>query len=95
VKVEVEQDHGGAFELEDDMFRSTARNVLEKVIGREPEQITEGGASDGRFFAEKNTPFIELGLNQESVHGENEYCKIDNMRQLREGYYKIVKNLST
>lgn len=94
VRVEVEQDHGGAFELEDQNFRDTITEVLEDVIGRKPEHITEGGASDGRFFAEKNTPFIELGLNQESVHGENEYCNITNMRQLREGYYRIVKNLS-
>ena len=94
VRVEVEQDHGGAFELEDDKFRNTATNVLEEVIGRKPRQITEGGASDGRFFAEKDTPFIELGLNQESVHGENEYCDIGKMRQLREGYYRIVRDLS-
>lgn len=94
VRVEVEQDHGGAFELEDQKFRDTTTEVMEEVIGRKPKHITEGGASDGRFFAEKDTPFIELGLNQESVHGENEYCNIGKMRQLREGYYRIVKNLS-
>ena len=94
VKVEVEQDHGGAFELGDQKFRDTATEVMRKITGRKPKQITEGGASDGRFFAEKDTPFIELGLNQESVHGEDEYCNIDNMRHLREGYYNIVKDLS-
>lgn len=94
VRVEVEQDHGGAFELEDQKFRDTTTEVMGEVIGRKPKHITEGGASDGRFFAEKDTPFIELGLNQESVHGENEYCNIGKMRQLREGYYRIVKNLS-
>lgn len=95
VRVEVEQDHGGAFELDDENLMSTATEALEKVLGRKPEHITEGGASDGRFFAEKNTAFIELGLNQESVHGENEYCSISKMRQLREGYYRIIKNISS
>lgn len=94
VKVEVEQDHGGAFELEDDNFREATTSVMKQIRGEKPRQITEGGASDGRFFAEKNTPFIELGLNQESVHGENEYCDIEKMKKLREGYYRIVKNLS-
>lgn len=94
VRVEVEQDHGGAFKLTDEKLMSVATSVMEDIRGESPRQITEGGASDGRFFAEKDTPFIELGLNQESVHGENEYCEVENIRKLRKGYYSMVKNLS-
>lgn len=94
VKVEVEHDHGGAFELEDEKFRKVARDVLENVRDEEPDYITEGGASDGRFFSEQGTPFIELGLNQESVHAENEYCDLEKLRKLREAYYMIARDLA-
>ncbi len=93
-EVEIEQDHGGAFELEDEKFREVTSSVLNAVRGQEPKQITDGGASDGRFFAENGTPFIELGTNQKSVHGENEYCKVENLRKLRKAFYEISKKLA-
>ncbi len=95
VRVEMERDHGGAFELEDDRFRKASTEVIKEIRGEKPREITEGGASDGRFFAERGTPFIELGLNQESVHAENEYCDLENMRLLREVYYNICLRLDS
>jgi Acetylornithine deacetylase/Succinyl-diaminopimelate desuccinylase and related deacylases len=62
VRVEVEQDHGGAFKLSDEKFKKVATQVLEDLTEKEPDYITEGGASDGRFFSRHGTPFIELGL---------------------------------
>jgi len=94
VKVSIENDHGGAFELQDEKFREATVNSVEEVRGETPEQITDGGASDGRFFAEKDTPFIELGVNQRTVHGENEKCEIENLRKLRKAYYSTCKNLA-
>jgi succinyl-diaminopimelate desuccinylase len=94
VEVEVEQDHGGDFILEDEEFREISTEVLEEIRGVKPEYITEGGASDGRFFSEKGTPFIELGVNQESVHGENEYCRVENLEKLRRAYYEIGRRLA-
>ncbi|MFB6174740.1 MAG: M20 family metallopeptidase [Candidatus Nanohalobium sp.] len=94
VEVEVEQDHGGDFKLEDKKFRETAVKVLSDVLDREPEQITSGGASDGRFFSNNGTPFIELGVNQESVHGVNEYCSVENLKKLRKAYYQISKRMA-
>lgn len=94
VDVEVNTDHGGAFELKDERFREVSTNVLESIRGEEPHHITEGGASDGRFFSEKGTPFIELGVNQEKVHGEDEYCSVENLEKLRRAYYQISKDLA-
>lgn len=94
VEVRLEQDHGGDFLLEDREFREAAVDVLEEILDREPEQITEGGASDGRFFSNHGSSFIELGVNQESVHGPDEYCEVENLRKLREAYYGILKRLS-
>ena len=95
VDVKVKQDHGGAFLLEDERFRETAVAVMQDLRGERPREITEGGASDGRFFSRKNTPFIELGLNQESVHAENEYCDLEKLKKLRKGYYRIGKQLTS
>ncbi len=94
VKVEVQEDHGGAFELQDERFRKVAVESLKEVRDKEPDEITEGGASDGRFFAEKGTPFIELGVNQRNVHAENENSEIENLRKLRKAYYKICKKIA-
>ena len=94
VEVELEQDHGGDFKLEDEKFRNTAVEVLEEVRGEEPGQVTDGGGSDGRFFSNNGTPFIELGVNQESVHGENEYCRVENLKKLRKSYFEISKRLA-
>jgi succinyl-diaminopimelate desuccinylase len=93
-RVEVEQDHGGAFELSDEKFREASVKALEEVRGERPEEITDGGASDGRFFAEKDTPFIELGTNQKTVHGENEMCEVETLKKLRNSYYGISKRLA-
>ena len=93
VKVEIEDDLGGAFQLEDEEFKQTAKKVLDELRQDEAEYITEGGASDGRFFSERGTPFIELGLNQKSAHAENEYCSIKNLEKLEESFYRISKRL--
>jgi succinyl-diaminopimelate desuccinylase len=93
-RVEVEQDHGGAFELQDKKFREASIKTLEEVRGTTPDEITDGGASDGRFFAEKDTPFIELGTNQKTVHGENEMCEVETLKKLRNAYYRISKRLA-
>jgi len=94
IEIQVNTDHGGAFELKDKKFRQVSKEVLDEIRGKTPEEITEGGASDGRFFSEQNTPFIELGVNQEKVHGKDEFCKIANLEKLRQAYYEISKQLA-
>lgn len=92
--IEVNNDHGGAFELEDEEFRKISSKVLKDLRGLKPEQITAGGASDGRFFSAHGTPFIELGVNQENVHSKDENCKVENLEKLRKAYYRISKKLA-
>lgn len=93
-EVKINTDHGGAFELQNQKFRETSVNVLEEIRGEKPREITEGGASDGRFFSEQGTPFIELGVNQEKVHGVDEYCQVENLQKLRRAYFRISKRLA-
>jgi succinyl-diaminopimelate desuccinylase len=91
--IELEIDHGGAYVLEDDEFKQVSVEEVEKVRGVKPDTITEGGGSDGRFFSEHGTPFIELGVNQEPVHQIDEYCKVENIEKLRVAYRNIAKRL--
>lgn len=88
-------DHGGAFLLEDETFRDAADAAVEAVNGTHPSFITSGGASDGRFFSEDGVPFIELGVEQETVHQADENCRVDDIRALREVYSRLVKDLAS
>lgn len=93
-RVELEIDHGGAYTLNDQRFRDIATEAVEKIREETPGHITEGGGSDGRFFANKGTPFIELGVNQEPAHAEDEYCQVENLEKLRRMYYTISRELA-
>jgi succinyl-diaminopimelate desuccinylase len=93
-EIELENDHGGAYLLEDEEFKQIAVEEVEKVKGMKPEKITEGGASDGRFFSEHGTPFIELGVDQEPAHQVDEYCEIKKIEKLRVAYRNITQKLA-
>lgn len=86
-------DHGGAFLLEDDRFREAAANAITGVTGSRPAFVTTGGASDGRFFSENGVPFIELGVEQDTVHQPDESCPVEDIRTLRSVYRTLVKDL--
>jgi len=87
-------DMGDAFLLEDEAFRAAALGAIADATGREPEEVTVGGSSDGRFFARKGTPFIELGVEQHPGHRVDESCSIEQVRRLRSIYADIVRRLS-
>lgn len=86
-------DMGTAFSMDDERFKQIATDAVAEVTGRTPKHITNGGSSDGRFFAADGTPFIELGPNQKPGHQTDEWCRVEHLKQLRESYYKIVKRL--
>lgn len=87
-------DHGAAFRLKDETFKQVAVETVASVFGRESEHVTDGGSSDGRFFAEQGTPFIELGPDQEPGHQSDEWCRVEHLEKLRESYCQITKCLA-
>lgn len=93
-EVELENDHGGAYLLQDEEFKKIAIEEVEKVKGVKPDEITEGGASDGRFFSEHGTPFIELGVDQEPAHQTDEFCEVEKIEKLRVAYRNIAEKLA-
>lgn len=95
--VELETDHGGAYVLEDESFGSVVTEVLAEVRDVPVEsvrKITEGGASDGRFFGERGVPFVEIGVEQEPVHQADEHCSVEDLKMLREAYAEIARRLA-
>ncbi|MFB6245191.1 MAG: M20 family metallopeptidase [Candidatus Nanohaloarchaea archaeon] len=92
-EVNLEIDHGGAFELQDERLKSAAARAVLESCNEHPRYITEGGSSDGRFFAERGCPFIEIGVNQEPGHKADESCRVENLEKLRETYVETVRRL--
>jgi len=87
-------DYGQGFKLQDDGFKHMVTEVVEEVSGRTPMAITDGGSSDGRFFAEVGTPYVELGVDKSLAHQPDECCKVENIRRLRKAYAEIARRLA-
>ena len=92
-RVEVRGNHGEPFLLEDRSLQEAAVSAVESVTGNTPEAVTSGGASDGRFFAREDIPFVEIGLDTEEVHTANESCSVQRMRQLKESYVEFAERI--
>lgn len=92
-RVELKGDFAKPTKLKDEEFRKKSEDAVENVTGKKPECITGGGASDGRFFYRNGTPFIELGLDQEPVHTQDEYCSLDDLELLSDIYHDLCKRL--
>lgn len=87
-------DHGAAFTLTDDRFRDIVTETIEQVRGTTPDHITDGGSSDGRFFAGQGTPFVEVGVNQGPVHQADEHCAVADLPDLRTVYRRVTERLA-
>ena len=93
-RLEVVKDMMKPWVLKDADFKRTVVDAVEDITDEIPEQITEGGASDGRFFAKKGTPFVELGLDQEPVHKLDEYCTVEDIVKLEDIYVRVAEKLA-
>ncbi|SMF67966.1 succinyldiaminopimelate desuccinylase [Azospirillum oryzae] len=94
---------GGAYELEvycsGDSFvtppgplTELVAEAVEGVTGRRPEYSTTGGTSDARFI--KNVcPVVEFGLVGQTMHKVDEYCSVEDLRQLTAIYESILKGV--
>lgn len=64
------------------------------MTGRRPEYSTTGGTSDARFI--KNVcPVVEFGLVGQTMHKVDEYCSVEDLRQLTAIYESILKGVFT
>ncbi len=70
-------------------------NLVKNEIGKMPEFITIGGATDSRNFADGKTLIIMHSGTGNGMHGDNEYTEIESIKQLYEIQSKFICNLKT
>lgn len=87
-------DHGGPCKLIDDRFRQATVEVMTDLRDAPVREITDGGASDGRFFAARGVPFVELGTSQKPAHQADEHCPVGDLQVLRTAYAQIAERLA-
>ena len=71
----------------------TSQQVIRELVGIEPTLSTDGGTSDGRFFAPLGVQVIELGSINSTIHKVNESVPIDDTPQLAKIYFEIMNSL--
>jgi len=69
------------------------KTTAESILNRDVKFLKEHGASDMRFFSEKNIPSIVFGPYGENLHGLDENISILSMQNYCEIMYKYLANL--
>ena len=69
--------------------------AVSEVNSRQPELLTTGGTSDGRFIAQMGTQVIELGPVNATIHKVNECVKVADLEKLTDMYQKVLEKALT
>ncbi|PID44482.1 MAG: succinyl-diaminopimelate desuccinylase [Proteobacteria bacterium] len=72
---------------------SAAVESIKEVTNTDTKLSTSGGTSDGRFIAPTGAQVLELGPRNATIHQVNECVEVDDLAQLEEIYYRIMKKL--
>ena len=71
-------------------------DAIKKVVGVDTELSTSGGTSDGRFIAPMlDAQVVELGPLNATIHQVNECVSVQDLDDLSDIYYHILKNILT
>jgi succinyl-diaminopimelate desuccinylase len=74
-------------------LREVVVDVCRELCGREPEQSTGGGTSDGRFIAPLGAEVVEIGPVNASIHKVNERIALEELEKLPAVYQAICERL--
>ena len=72
---------------------SACVEAIKKTKGIDTELSTSGGTSDGRFIAQEGTQVVELGPVNATIHQINESVLVQDLDDLSEIYYQVLKNI--
>lgn len=67
--------------------------VIHQICGLTTKPNTTGGTSDGRFIAQLGCEIVELGVVNKTIHQINEHIAVNDLIQLSEIYYEVLKQL--
>lgn len=79
----------------DSIFLKKITEAIEEHLRYAPIPSTDGGTSDGRFFAEYGSDVVEVGPKNESIHQVNENIDLEELENLSTLYEKILIKLLT
>ncbi|WP_318492579.1 succinyl-diaminopimelate desuccinylase [Photobacterium leiognathi] len=65
--------------------------AIEEVNHQQPELLTTGGTSDGRFIARTGAQVVELGPVNATIHKVNECVKVADIEKLTDMYQKVLE----
>ncbi|EFP94967.1 succinyl-diaminopimelate desuccinylase [Vibrio caribbeanicus] len=95
-------DYGIDWTFNGDPFLTDTGALLESVVKAvndvnqtEPQLLTTGGTSDGRFIARMGGQVVELGPVNATIHKVNECVNIEDLEKLTNMYKKTMENLLT
>jgi succinyl-diaminopimelate desuccinylase len=75
------------------LLRETVVAVCRDLCGRDPEQSTGGGTSDGRFIAPMGAEVVELGPVNATIHKVDECIAVAELEKLPAVYRAICERL--
>src|SRR5258708_15223686 len=70
-------------------------SAIQQVTGSRPKLSTGGGTSDGRFIAPLGAQGVELGVVNATIHKVNESVQVEEIDQLHQMYFNVLRNLLT
>lgn len=71
-------------------FVQIVTDAIHKTVGYAPTLSTDGGTSDGRFFAEYGCPVVEVGPQNATAHKVDECIEVSALEQLTDIYEAIL-----
>ncbi|MFV0449407.1 MAG: succinyl-diaminopimelate desuccinylase [Vibrio sp.] len=67
--------------------------AVNEVNHQQPQLLTTGGTSDGRFIAQMGAQVVELGPVNATIHKVNECVSVHDLELLSDMYQKTLENL--
>lgn len=88
IKLEFIENESFHYSNVNNIYSKTLSEIFKKSTGK-PVKIVKGhGASDARFYSEKNIPGIEFGPSGHGLHSDDEWVDINSLSQ----YYIILES---
>ena len=85
--------NGEPFLTKQGKLLEAATKAIKKTCKHDPEILTTGGTSDGRFIAKTGAEIVEIGPVNKTIHQINECVKIADLELLVDLYYEVLVNL--
>jgi len=68
------------------------QNALKEVTGSLAKLSTAGGTSDARYISQFGIDSIECGVVNDTIHGINERCGMDEVEKLEKVFLHVIEN---